>query len=330
MPIYHQLGQVPRNRHSLFPKAEGGMYAEELVGDADASSLLYHIHEPTRVRSTRPAVELRWKKQDPRPLQLRHFRTHRLAAADRVPLLFNADVAVLTWTPHKSGFYRNAQADEVLYVAEGAGTVESQMGELAYKAGDYVMIPRGIIHRLRMDPMRHRFLILESRGAVRIPQQFRGANGQLNSEAPFTERNIRRPRALPVHDEVGEFSVVVKKDNWLHEVILDHHPFDVVGWDGYFYPWAIGVQDGARFEADGFVVRSLGARPEETHYRARARSEQAVYHLAGGTDVEVGSLTLHPEGLTHAAVKTEWAIQLTSAQALEIAEASLGVEDGGE
>lgn len=330
MPIYHQLGQVPRNRHSPFPKADGGMYSEELAGSADASSLLYHAHDPTRVRSTRQAVELRWKKQDPRPLQHRHFRTHRLAAADRVPLLFNADVAVLTWTPHKSGFYRNAQADEVLYVAEGAGTLESQMGELAYKAGDYVVIPRGIIHRLRMDPMRHRFLIFESRGEVRIPPRYRGENGQLNEDSPFTERNIRRPRALPVHDEAGEFSVVVKKDNWLHEVVLDHHPFDVVGWDGYYYPWAVGVQDGARFEADGFSIRSLGTRPEQTHFRVRVRSEAAIYHLAGGTAVEIGSLTLHPEGLAHAAVKTEWAIQLETALPLEIGESSLGVEDRGE
>lgn len=327
MPIYHQLGLVPRNRHSPFPKADGGMYAEERLGTADASSLLYHVHAPTRVLSSRQAVELRWNKQDPRPMQYRHFRTHRLAAADRVPLLFNADVAVLTWTPHKSGFYRNAQADEVLYVAEGAGTVESQMGELAYKPGDYVVIPRGIIHRLRMDPTRHRFLIFESRGAVAIPSRYRSANGQLNEDAPFTERNIRRPRALPVHDELGEFAVVVKKDSWLHEVLLDHHPLDVVGWDGYCYPWAVGVQDGARFEANGFAVRSLGSRPEEKHFFGRVGCEEAVYHLSGGMGVEVGSLTLHPEGLAHAAVKTEWAIALETALPLEIGEASLGMED---
>ncbi len=322
MPIYHQLGVVPRKRNATFLKADGGDHFVEQVGSAGyggASTRLYHLHDPARVISTRQAFELVWKKEQPRPLRYRHFRTHRMPAADRAPLLFNDDVALHTWTPHKSGFYRNAQADEVLYVTEGAGTLETQLGEVSYQTGDFVVIPRGIIHRLRMDPVRHRFLIIESRGAVRIPRGHRNGTGQLRDDAPYGERDIRRPRALSVQDERGEFSLVVKKDNWLQEVVIDHHPFDVAGWDGYFYPWALNANEcvaGKLLSGDGFSVGS-GGMGEEVVY--------CVKTAAAG--FESGSLLLHPEGLTPKQPGVEAVVRLLVSKPLEIGEAALPLED---
>lgn len=324
MPIYHQLGVVPRKRNATFLKADGGDHFVEQVGSAGyggASTRLYHLHDPARVISTRQAFELVWKKEQPRPLRYRHFRTHRMPAADRIPMLFNDDVALHTWTPHKSGFYRNAQADELLFITEGAGTIETQMGELPYHPGDFVVIPRGVIHRLRMDPVRHRILVIESRSAVRIPRGHRSGMGQLRDDAPYGERDIRRPLALPVHDERGEFSLVVKKDNWLQEVVIDHHPFDVAGWDGYFYPWALPLTNceagaGKLFSGDGFSIGTSGW------------GEEVVYYLkTAAAGLESGSLVLHPEGLTRKQAAFETAVRLSVAKPLEIGEGSQSIED---
>lgn len=326
MPIYHQLGVVPRKRNATFMRADGGDHFVALAGSAGyggALSRLYHVNDPGRVVSTRQAFELVWKREPAQPLRHRHFRTHRLAAADRVPLLWNDEVALHTWTPHKSGFYRNAQADEVLFVTEGAGTLETQMGELPYQAGEFLVIPRGILHRLRMNPVRHRFLVIESRGAVRIPRGHRNGMGQLREDAPYGERDIRRPLALPVHAERGSFSLVVKKDNWLHEVVTDHHPFDVAGWDGYFYPWGLALQDcaagaGKLLAGDGFAVGAGGM------------GEEVVYCVkADGPEVESGSLLLHPEGLARRAAACEVAVRLTVARPLVVGEGALPVEASG-
>jgi homogentisate 1,2-dioxygenase len=284
---------------------------------------LYHVNDPVRLVSTRQAFELVWQKETARPLRQRHFRTHRLAAADRIPLLFNDEVALHTWTPHKSGFYRNAQADEVLFVSEGAGTLETQMGELPYQAGDFLVVPRGILHRLRMNPVRHRFLVIESRGAVRIPRGHRNGMGQLREDAPYGERDIRRPQALLVHAERGAFSLVVKKDNWLHEVVTEHHPFDVAGWDGYFYPWALSLGDcavgaGKLLGGDGFAVGAGGM------------GEEVVYCVKPGVaGLESGSLLLHPEGLAPRQTDCEVAVRLTVARPLAVGEGALPVEDSG-
>jgi homogentisate 1,2-dioxygenase len=326
MPIYHQLGVVPRKRNATFMRADGGDHVVERagsVGYGGAVTHLYHLHDPGRVVSTRQAFELVWRKEPEGPLRHRHFRTHRLTAADRIALLFNDDVALHTWTPHQSGFYRNAQADEVLFVTEGAGTLETQMGELPYQAGDFLVIPRGILHRLRMNPVRHRFFVIESRGAVRIPRGHRNGTGQLREDAPYGERDIRRPAALVTHEERGQFSLVVKRDNWLHEVVTEHHPFDVAGWDGYFYPWALSLGDcaagaGKLLAGDGFAVGAGGM------------GEEVVYCVKPGVaGLEGGSLLLNPEGLSPRRAAGEVAVRLTVTRALAVGEGALPVEESG-
>ena len=203
MPIYHQLGRVPRKRHVAFRKDDGSLHYEELVGNqgfTGPSSLLYHLRLPTAVKSVRPVRGLGWVAEPERVVRHRHFRTAGLATGpspvlDRVPLLFNADVAISMARPRKEDafFYRNGQGDEVVYVVEGEGVLESSFGELPFRPGDYVVIPRGILHRWRLGAGPHRLLVIESAGYVRTPKRYRNEHGQLTEMAPFSERDVRRP-----------------------------------------------------------------------------------------------------------------------------------------
>ena len=217
-----------------------------------------------------------------RVVRHRHFRTAGLrtgpsAVLDRVPLLWNADVAISMARPQKEDafLYRNGQGDEVAFVVEGEGVLESPFGDLDYRPGDYVVIPRGVLHRWRLGPSPARLLVIESAGPVRTPKRYRNEHGQLTEMAPFSERDVRRPERLVTHDETGEFKVVVKSGNRLVEMLVPHHPFDVVGWDGYYYPWAFSIHDfeprvgrvhlpppvHQTFEGEGFVICSFCPRP---------------------------------------------------------------------
>src|SRR5512133_307747 len=284
MPFYHTLGQMPRKRHTVFRRPDGGLYSEQLMGNegfTGPSALLYHIHPPTTVLTVRRLRELRWERDMDLALRHRHFRTRALPKGgsptlDRIPLLFNNDIAMLWSEPdvEDAHFFRNAQADEVVYLAEGAGTLESQFGVLPVKPGDYVVLPRGIMHRWRFSSPA-KMLIMESRGYVRTPKRYRTEFGQIAEGAPYSERDFRRPTELVTFDERGEFPVIVKQYNGLTEMVLDHHPFDVVGWDGFFYPWAFNIHDfepivgrihqpppvHQTFQGDGFVICSFCPRP---------------------------------------------------------------------
>jgi len=335
MPIYHQLGRVPRKRHVAFRKEGGGIHYEELVGNqgfTGPSSLLYHLRLPTAVKSVRPLASLDWTPEPERVVRHRHFRTSGLstgpsAVRDRVPLLWNADVALSLVRPRKEDavLYRNAQGDEVVFVVEGDGVLESSFGELHYRAGDYVVIPRGILHRWGLGKGPHRFLVIESQGYVRTPKRYRNEHGQLTEMAPFSERDIRRPERLLPRDEAGEFTILVKSGNRLVEMLMPHHPFDVVGWDGYYYPWAFSIHDfeprvgrvhlpppvHQTFEGDGFVICSFCPRPFDFEKDAvsapyshqNVMSDEVLFYanaeFMSRKGIELGSITLHPDGLPH-------------------------------
>ena len=246
MPIYHRLGDIPKKRHTVFRRPDGGLYAEELMGHegfVGTSSLLYHAHPPTTVKSARRIRDIEWKADDDTSLRHRHFLTSRAGKGgsptlDRIPLLFNSDIGMLYVEPDEidAHFYRNSQADEVVYVVEGEGVLESVYGDLPYVQGDYIVIHRNILHRWKLDTSKGptKFVVFESRGHVRWPKRYRNEFGQLLEGAPFSERDIRRPIELRPHDEKGDFRLLVKQYNAINELILDHHPFAVVGWDGYF------------------------------------------------------------------------------------------------
>ena len=336
MPFYHTLGQVPRKRHTVFRRPDGGLYSEQLMGNegfTGPSALLYHIHPPTTVLTVRRTRDLRWERDLDLALRHRHFRTRALPKGgsptlDRIPLLFNNDIAMLWSEPdvEDAHFFRNAQADEVVYLVEGAGTLESQFGLLPVKPGDYVVLPRGIMHRWRFTSPA-KMLIMESRGYVRTPKRYRTEFGQIAEGAPYSERDFRRPTELVTFDEKGEFPVIVKQYNGLTEMVLDHHPFDVVGWDGFFYPWAFNIHDfepivgrihqpppvhqtfaGPNFVVCSFVPRPFDFDPDAVkvpYHHANVDTDEVLFYSRGnfmsraGSGIGAGSISLHPPGFVH-------------------------------
>jgi homogentisate 1,2-dioxygenase len=335
MPVYRQLGEIPSKRHKIFRMPSGQLYAEELVGNmgfVGPSSLLYHVQRPTAVRAVSTVKRIEWHAAEQEPLKHRHFRTRQIsktgdAIAERVPLLFNHDVTMEIVRPAEavSSFYRNAQGDEIVFVSEGEGVLESAFGSITFSAGDYLVIPRGILHRYRFTSEKRTLLVIESAGYVRTPKRYRNEFGQLTESSPYSERDIRGPQNLETHDKTGEFKLIVKKANTLTEMVLAYHPFDVIGWDGFYYPWAINIRNFeprvGRFhlpppthqtlEGDGFVVCSFCPRPYDfdpeavpaPYSHSNVMSDEVLYYanseFMSRKGIEYGSITLHPDGLAH-------------------------------
>ncbi|HVX10171.1 MAG TPA: homogentisate 1,2-dioxygenase [Pirellulales bacterium] len=333
--IYHSLGEIPRKRHTQFRRADGRLYHEHLMGSrgfSGPSSLLYHLRPPTSVVMSRCLQRLQWQEEPAPMLRMRHFRLANVHPASgstlsRTPILYNHDVALSIVRPADPDdyFYRNAQGDELLFVSEGSGVVESQFGNLPIRAGDYVVIPRGILYRLIPAPGAMRLLVIESAGQIRPPARYCNPRGQFLEHSPYCERDIRRPESLPIHDEEGHFRLIVKQADVLTEVTVDHHPFDVVGWDGCYYPWALSIHDfepivgrvhqpppvHQTFESDNFVVCSFVPRLFDFHPDAvpvpynhsNVMSDEVLYYanneFMSRRGIEYGSLTLHPGGLPH-------------------------------
>jgi homogentisate 1,2-dioxygenase len=286
-----------------------------------------------------------------------------------VPLLFNADVAMLYVAPDEQDphFYKNAQADEIVYVSKGSGVLESAFGDLPYREGDYLIIHRGITHRYRLAQADgpSQFLIIESRGHVRWPKRYRNEFGQLIEGAPYSERDIRRPAGLRPVDQMGDFRILAKQYDGLSEIILDHHPFDVVGWDGYYYPWAFNIHDfepivgrvhqpppvHQTFQGDGFVVCSFCPRPFDfdanalpaPYNHSNVDSDEVLFYASSEfmsrKGIEYGSVTHHPDGIPHgphpgraeasigAKFTNELAVMMDSFRPLKIAKPALAIED---
>jgi homogentisate 1,2-dioxygenase len=376
MPSYHTLGTIPRKRHIAFRKPDGGRYAEELMGHegfTGTSALLYHTYPPTTVKSVRRVKETKLEADPDATLHHRHFLTSRAKKGgsptmDRIPLLFNQDISMWYGEPDQTDpfFYRNAQADELVYVSKGKGTLQTVFGDLPYGEGDYLVIHRGILHRYQMDSgTPHKLVTFESRGHVRTPKRYRNEFGQMVEGAPFSERDIRRPLLLEPHDERGDFSLYVKQYDGINELVLDHHPFDVVGWDGYFYPWAFNIMDfepivgrvhqpppvHQTFQGDGFVVCSFCPRPYDFHPEAvpapynhsNVDSDEVLYYASSEfmsrKGIEFGSITHHPDGIPHgphpgraeasigAKYTDELAVMMDSFRPLRVAKEAMSIED---
>ncbi len=397
MPVYVCRGEVPRKRHTVFRQPDefrqprGELYREHLMGTLGFSgpaSLLYHLHAPTRVLESRlvSAVK-REAESDPR-LRMRHFHLSQLPATgsptlDRALVLFNRDVSIsLAATAQQDDFfYRNAQADEIVYVSQGSGVLESEFGELAFEAGDYLVIPRGILHRYRWQPpaagsggkvaenapAEARLLVVESTGLVTPPRRYCNERGQFLEHSPYCERDIKQPQYVPPRNEEGEFRLVVKQQDVLTEVVLDHHPLDAIGWDGYYYPWGLSIHDfepitgrlhqpppvHQTFQAEGFVLCSFVPRLFDYHPDAvpapynhsNVMSDEVLYYandeFMSRKGIAYGSLTLHPAGLPHgphpgkaeaslgAKETRELAVMVDTFRPLTVAAGVLAVEDPG-
>jgi homogentisate 1,2-dioxygenase len=334
MPYYHKLGEFPHKRHTQFRKPDGGLYREELIGlegFSSLQSLLYHHFLPPRVVKVEDLGPARAEYVDFGPLRHRAFATQAApeggdpVSARRI-LLGNQDVTLGISRPVRSMdyFYRNAQAYETWYVHEGTGDLNSQFGRLKFNPGDYLVIPFGTTWQMLLDGPA-RFLVIEAPSQIEPPKRYRNEYGQLLEHAPYSERDIRPPLELETHTERGEFEVRVKVRDHLTRHILDHHPLDVVGWDGYLYPWAFNISDfepvtgrvhqpppmHQTFQGHNFVVCSFVPRLFDYHPQAipapynhsNVNSDEVIYYCAGDFMSRRGiakyDITLHPYGLPH-------------------------------
>ncbi|MBM3448478.1 MAG: homogentisate 1,2-dioxygenase [Bacteroidetes bacterium] len=336
MPIYHSLGKFPSKRHTTFYKEDGNLHYEQLFGTegfSGMSSLLYHLHRPTQIKSVGTPVNctpVAAVQHNISPHMFNGFKTKQASdfLESRQILLFNNDLNIATAAPTDSlntYFYKNADADEVIFVHQGEGTLRTLVGNITFGYGDYLVIPRGIIYQIEFKTSENRLFIVESFSPVVTPKRYRNYFGQLLEHAPFCERDIRRPDVLETHDEKGEFIIKIKKENHMHEVVYATHPFDVAGWDGYNYPYAFNISNfepitgrvhqpppvHQTFEAHNFVICSFVPRLYDYHPQSipapynhsNIDSDEVLYYVDGDfmsrNHVEKGFISLHPAGVPH-------------------------------
>jgi homogentisate 1,2-dioxygenase len=336
MPIYHQLGKIPHKRHTIFKKPDGTLHYEQLFGTegfSGMSSLLYHLHRPTQVKSMGEAVNI--APEIAVENNMKSYRLHgfKVAPVDdflesRVPVLVNSDCYIELAAPRKSMtdyFYKNVDADEVIFVHKGEGVLKTLLGDLPFGYGDYLVIPRGMIYQIHFNSDDNRLFIVQSFSPVYTPKRYRNYFGQLLEHAPFCERDIRRPQGLNPIDETGDFLIKIKKKDHLHLYTYATHPFDVVGWDGYNYPYAFSIHDfepitgrvhqpppvHQTFETSGFVICSFCPRLYDYHPEAipapynhsNIDSDEVLYYVDGDfmsrNDIGPGHISLHPAGIPH-------------------------------
>lgn len=336
MPLYHQLGTIPKKRHVVFPNPKGGIYSEQLfgtIGFDGMSSNMYHIHRPTQVKKLGDSINIKpqiARSNNLESLKLKGFIIQSKSdyLHSRACVLTNLDCDIELAAPSasmKDYFYKNADADELVFVHKGKGVLRTQLGNLSFSEGDYLLIPRGVIYKLKFNGNDNRLLIINSRHPIYTPKRYRNHFGQLMEHAPFCERDIRKPNSLETHDEKGDFIVKIRKQNELIDVVYAYHPFDVVGYDGYNYPWAFSIHDfepitgrihqpppvHQSFESAGFVVCSFVPRLYDYHPEAipapynhsNIDSDEVLYYVDGDfmsrNDTNIGDLTLHPAGIPH-------------------------------
>jgi len=248
MPIYHRQGKVPSKRHTIFENPKGGIYNEQLfgtIGFDGMSTLSYHIHRPTMVHSIGDPIDIRPEIAFERNITSRLLKGFQVAPADdylesRKVVLLNNDVEVSLASPKKSltsYFYKNADCDELLFIHKGSGTLRTHLGNISFEYGDYLLIPRGTIYQIDFDTEDNRLLITESYHPIYTPKRYRNWFGQLLEHSPFCERDYKLPQDLETHDEKGEFVIKIKKQGFIQNLVYASHPFDVVGWDGYNFPY---------------------------------------------------------------------------------------------
>jgi homogentisate 1,2-dioxygenase len=377
MPIYQQLGTIPPKRHTQFRKTDGGLYYEELfgtIGFEGMSSLLYHTWRPTQVKSLGEPIDVA-----PRIAATNNMTMRKLIGFDvkpvadyldsRTPLLVNRDLilglAAPTGTP-MSYFYKNADADELLFIHRGSGRLRTPFGQVPFTYGDYVLIPRGTIYQIEFDGPDNRLLYLESHAPIYTPKRYRNHFGQLTEHSPYCERDYILPRDLETHDEHGDFIIKIKKQNHIHPFTYETHPFDVIGWDGYNYPWAFSIHNfepitgrihqpppvHQTFQTDAFVVCSFCPRLYDYHPLAipapynhsNIDSDEVLYYVDGDfmsrNDIAQGHITLHPGGIPHGPhpgayersigkkETQELAVMVDTFRPLMLTEQAIAIDDG--
>lgn len=336
MPRYHTLGKIPHKRHTTFRKEDGSLYQEELfgtIGFSGMSSLIYHLYPPTVVSEVKRLKDTSPKIAIEKNMRAMSFQGFSIAPSSdyiesRKVLLANKDLHIGLARPtnfSKEYFFRNSDADEMLFIHEGSGKLRTMFGNISFQYGDYLIIPRGISYQIDFDTTENRLLFIESFSPILSPKRYRNHFGQFLEHSPFCERDFRLPSELETHDEKGEFRILSKKQGVLWEYTHAHHPFDVVGWDGFHYPYAFSIFDfepitgrihmpppiHQQWEADGFVVCSFVPRMYDYHpesipapyHHSNIDSEEILYYVDGDfmsrNNINKGQITLHPGGIPH-------------------------------
>jgi len=336
MPLYHQLGDIPPKRHTQFRKPNGELHYEQLfgtIGFDGMSSLLYHLQRPTQVKEIVRSTDVSPKIAEAKTIRSRKLVSFNVAPEDdfldsRKALLVNDTVQIGVAAPRKSlteYFYKNADADEMLFVHRGTGTLRTLVGNIPFVYGDYLIIPRGMIYQIEFDTEDNRLLFCESTDPIYTPKRYRNHFGQLLEHSPFCERDLKLPANLETHDEEGEFTIKIKKQGMLHELVYASHPFDVVGWDGYNFPYGFSIHNfepitgrvhqpppvHQTFETKSFVICSFCPRLYDYHPQSipapynhsNIDSDEMLYYVDGDfmsrTGIGPGYISLHPGGIPH-------------------------------
>jgi homogentisate 1,2-dioxygenase len=377
MPVYHRLGNFPQKRHTVFQSPQGKYYYEQLFGTegfSGMSSLLYHIHRPTQVKEILKSYNVTPEIAIEKNIRAMLLKGFELKAEDdflesRKPLLVNSDCTIGLAAPKNSNndyFYKNADADEMIFIHRGSGVLKTFMGNIPFEYGDYLIIPRGMIYQMHFDGTDNRLLYLETPHPLYTPKRYKNSHGQLLEHSPFCERDFKLPRDLQPIDQKGDFLLKVRKEGMMHELIMASHPFDVVGWDGYNFPWGFSIHNfepitgrvhqpppvHQTFETSAFVVCSFCPRLYDYHPRAipapynhsNIDSDEVLYYVDGDfmsrNNIEQGHITLHPKGIPHGPAPgamersigqketAELAVMIDTFRPLKVTKTALGIDDG--
>jgi len=376
MPFYHKLGQIPSKRHTVFRQPDGSIYHEQLfgtIGFDGMSSLLYHIQPPTVVKDVRKSFSVAPEIALEKNMTMRSLMGYNVLPKDdylesRTPVLVNNDCYIELAAPKKSMtdyFYKNADADEVVFIHQGEGTLKTQLGNIDFKYGDYLVIPRGMIYQLHFKSENNRLFIVQSFHPIYTPKRYRNWFGQLLEHSPYCERDIRPPHELETHNEAGDFLIKIKKQDELYHYVYGHHPFNIVGWDGYNFPYAFSIHEfepitgrvhqpppvHQTFETSAFVICSFVPRLYDYHpdsipapyNHSNIDSDEVLYYVDGDfmsrNHIEKGQITLHPAGIPHGPhpgayersigqkSTEELAVMVDTFKPLKLTKQALGIED---
>lgn len=377
MPIYHKLGNFPQKRHVVYQSKEGNHYYEQLFGTEgfnSFSSLLYHVHRPTQVKEIIRSYDV-----SPKIAVGKNIKSLLLKGFDIKPqddyldsrkiVMLNSDCSIGLAAPKQSMrtyFYKNADADEMLFIHKGKGTLRTFMGNIPFEYGDYLIIPRGMIYQMEFETADNRIFYVESFAPFYTPKRYKNSSGQLLEHSPFCERDFKLPQNLETFDQKGDFLIKIKKEGMMHEVVYATHPFDVVGWDGYSFPWGFSIHNfepltgrvhqpppiHQTFETSTFVICSFVPRLYDYHPQAipapynhsNIDSDELLYYVDGDfmsrNNIEPGHITLHPKGIPHGPAPgamersigqketKELAVMVDTFKPLMITEDGMAIDDG--
>jgi len=377
MPLYHKLGEIPQKRHTIFRKEDGGLHYEQLfgtVGFEGMSTLMYHLYRPTMVKEIGETLNVSPKAVIDHNIKSRLLKGFEIRPEtdfleSRKVVLFNSDVHISLAAPKRSMtdyFYKNADADELLFIHQGSGTLKTMLGDIGFEYGDYILVPRGMIYQIVFDTPDNRLFVLESYHPIYTPKRYRNWFGQHLEYSPYCERDFKLPNNLTPHDEQGDFLIKIKKQGQLNHFVYASHPFDVVGWDGYNYPYGFSIHNfepitgrvhqpppvHQTFETSAFVVCSFVPRLYDYHPRSipapynhsNIDSDEVLYYVDGDfmsrNNIDKGYISLHPSGIPHGphpgtyeasigkSRTDELAVMVDTFRPLQITRAALNIDDG--